>query len=347
MKRGTRVRINSAHDAAEWLRRLHGKVGVVDRDDLFAARIRFDDGDFARVNTVFLELEESPPVTLQNGDTLTTTRTMTLGADDVPAGTFGWYPHAGKRRKALTRPDGQLEVQDDHGGWIILDNHDLDLFVPNNPVRTSAADALEQVMLDPERTRLRHPHSRDQIRVPNQTDPAKTHGEPRYWRYDPDQDLWISDVQTGSPFLVVVGSNGIGLNYPPERKTLNPGDARWVALRLAEAAAIYETLVADPPPAGGFGWGSVSGSYVGPGYSTDRLHNSDLSGWSPDYGREHWHQAPGADLGRTPSTEDWADAKRAAEEGDPSAAQARLIEQGQLLGWGPDRLPPAGGQSDG
>jgi hypothetical protein len=88
------------------------------------------------------------------------------------------------------------------------------------------------------------------IEVPNRNHPERTHREARYWRYDPDGDRWVADVQSGPPITVWVNQSGIYLGDRDDPvlsapQPFHPGDARWVALRLAEAAAIYETVVTE------------------------------------------------------------------------------------------------------
>jgi hypothetical protein len=92
------------------------------------------------------------------------------------------------------------------------------------------------------------------IEVPNRNHPDRTHREPRYWRYDPDRDSWVADVQSGPPITVWVNQSGIYLGDRDDPvlsapQPFHPGDARWVALRLAEAAAIYETTASGGTPA--------------------------------------------------------------------------------------------------
>jgi hypothetical protein len=100
------------------------------------------------------------------------------------------------------------------------------------------------------------------IEVPNSDHPDRTHREARYWRYDPDHGRlgrWVADVQLG-PATVWVDPFGVHVGaFNPERpmrQPLGPGSARWVALRLAEAAAIYETAASGGTPTAA-DWGAV------------------------------------------------------------------------------------------
>ncbi len=75
-------------------------------------------------------------------------------------------------------------------------------------------------------------------------DPIKRrdHMEPAYWESYPgvtgelDRTILRSTGQSGPKEIVTVSLDGIWL----DEKRLNPGTARWIAVRLIEAAAIYE-----------------------------------------------------------------------------------------------------------
>lgn len=65
--------------------------------------------------------------------------------------------------------------------------------------------------------------------------------EPRFWRETEDADgHWIANGQPGPPVHVVVTPGGIRVSG--DLAEVRPGVARWLALRLAEAAGVYEAV---------------------------------------------------------------------------------------------------------
>jgi hypothetical protein len=244
-KKDDRVRVKSDDQGAQrWLRDLHGREGVVVRDDGFAARVQFVDDSFARINHMFLELVEAAA------------------------------PAAGPRRVVVNAPDGQTLLHqfhhrhglvtdwDEREGWCRVDLDPVNSEQPAATIMIAESFLLDET--DPIAPEVRVLHDLPMLRNgdtlsitetatlgidgPDKTDrradPSKLVGQ-RYWRYDPDNDQyttiehdWIKGV------WVSVGRSGVRMF--PERE-LNPGASRWLGNRLIEAAAIFEMLVADQP----------------------------------------------------------------------------------------------------
>lgn len=65
--------------------------------------------------------------------------------------------------------------------------------------------------------------------------------EPRYWRETEDaHGHWVSSGQPGPPITVIVTPGGVRVHG--DMSQLRPGASRWLSLRLAEAAGIYEAV---------------------------------------------------------------------------------------------------------
>lgn len=67
---------------------------------------------------------------------------------------------------------------------------------------------------------------------------AKGTFEPAYWRKK-DNRTYIADVQAGPPLGMGIYMDDTGIHFGDHR--LGSGEARWIAMRLIEAAAIWET----------------------------------------------------------------------------------------------------------